>query len=112
MSITSTFVPTHPESEIADEFLPLLPSIRKSALFAFRRRRFEERSEAVAEVIASAYAAFVRLIERGKREVAFPTALVRFAIRQFHAGRRIGTSVNRHDLMSPARPYDAPPYVG
>lgn len=35
MSTASTFVPTHPESEIADEFLPLLPSIRKSALFAF-----------------------------------------------------------------------------
>ena len=56
MSTASTFVPTHSESEIADEFLPLLPSIRKSALFAFRRRRFEERSEAVTEVIASAYA--------------------------------------------------------
>lgn len=83
-------------------FLALLPKIRSYARKAFRHLGVEAREEAVAEVTANAYAAFDRLVERGKLDVVFATALVRFAIRQFHSGRRVGSRFTIRDVTSPA----------
>jgi hypothetical protein len=83
-------------------FLALLPKIRRYARMAFRHLGVEAREEAVAEVTANAYAAFDRLVERGKLDVVFATALTRFAIRQFHSGRRVGSRFNIRDVTSPA----------
>lgn len=92
-----------PRSEERQElFLALLPKIRRYARMAFRHLGAEAREEAIAEVTANAYAAFHRLVERGKLNVVFATALVRFAIRQFHSGRRVGSRFNIRDVTSAA----------
>lgn len=81
-------------------FLAMLPPIREQARFAFRKMRPEAKEDAVAEVICRACAAFARLVERGKAHVACPTALAKFAIRQFRAGRRLGCRLNVRDVSS------------
>ncbi len=83
-------------------FLVLLPKIRRYACRAFRRWSAEAREDAVAEVVANAYVAYVRLVRRGRGELAFATVLARYAIRQFHDGRRVGSRFTVRDVMSKA----------
>jgi hypothetical protein len=95
--------PVDPRSEERQElFLSLLPKIRRYARMAFRHLGAEAREEAIAEVTANAYAALHRLVERGKLNVVFATVLVRFAIRQFHSGRRVGSRFTVRDVTSAA----------
>jgi hypothetical protein len=89
-------------SSAEDRFLELLPTIRRVARIAFRGWGAEAREDAVAEIIANSFAAFARLVARGKVDVAFGTALARYAIRQFHGGRRVGNRFTVRDVMSPA----------
>jgi len=77
-----------------------LPAIEKHARIAFRRLKREAREEAVAEVVANAMVAYVRLIERGRQDVAFATPLANFAIAQYHDGRRVGAQLNVLDVTS------------
>jgi len=86
---------------VQDQFLRMLPVIRRQAHIAFRGQRPEAREEFVAEVIANAYCAFIGLARRNKLAVAFATPLAQFAIRQVRAGRRVGCSLNSNDLLSP-----------
>ncbi len=83
------------------DFLEMLPTIRRVASWAFRRLRRAVREDLMAEVIASAFAAFRRLVERGKAALAYPTVLAWFAIRQVRAGRRLGSPTNSRDVLSP-----------
>ena len=83
------------------QFLTMLPQIRRQARIAFRDRRTDAQEELIQEVIANAYCAFAQLVRRGKRAVAYPTPLAQFAIRQVRAGRRVGSRLNRKDLLSP-----------
>lgn len=83
-----------------ETFLRLLPAIRRQASAAFRRQCSALREELVQEVIANAFQCFARLVARGKAELAYATALARYGIRQVRAGRRVGTSANKHDLTS------------
>lgn len=78
----------------------MLPRIRNYADYAFRRLNLDAKEEAIAEVTAGCYVALVRLAERGKLESAFPSVLVRYAVRHFHAGRRVGSSSRSDDVMS------------
>ncbi len=82
------------------EFLCLLPAIRRQAFVAFRRQRFGQREELVSEVIANAFQCFTRLVARGKADLAYATPLAQFAIRQVRAGRRVGSSANKKDITS------------
>ena len=91
----------HRTEFVQGQFLTMLPMIRRQAYIAFRGQRPEVKEELVAEVIANAYCAFVRLVHQGKQSVAFPTPLAQFAIRQVRAGRRVGCSLNSNDLLSP-----------
>jgi hypothetical protein len=50
--------------------------------------------------MANAFAAYVRLVELGKASLAYPTVLARYAVMQFHAGRRVGTNSNVRDVLS------------
>ncbi|HTQ39383.1 MAG TPA: hypothetical protein VMJ32_10160 [Pirellulales bacterium] len=86
---------------VQDQFLAMLPQIRRQAGIAFRDRRAEAREELIQEVIANAYCAFAQLVRRGKQAVAYPTPLAQFAIRQVRAGRRVGSRLNKQDLLSP-----------
>jgi hypothetical protein len=45
--------------------------------------------------------AFVRLVELGKADLAYPTVLARYGIAQFCDGRRVGTRLNIQDATSP-----------
>lgn len=85
-----------------DRFLELLPQIKRQASRAFRNFQPAEREELVQEVIANTYVAFTRLVELGKQELAYATPLAMYAVRHVRSGRRVGTRVNKRDVLSPA----------
>ena len=82
-------------------FLAMLPAIEAQARFAFRHLGPEAREDAIQETIANALVAFVRLVQREKANVAYPTALARYAVAQIHDGRRVGNRLNVRDVLSP-----------
>jgi hypothetical protein len=76
------------------QFAGALPAITIAAEFAFRRRRRQDREEAVAEVRAAAWSAWHGLLERGKDPLAVGIwGIAANACRYVRNGRRIG---NRH----------------
>ena len=81
-------------------FLQLLPRIRSQAQSRFRHLAPEAREEATAEVIASALVSYARLVALGREDRAYATTLVRYAVAQFRAGRRVGCRMNGHDVTS------------
>lgn len=102
--------PTRPTEEQSsqwqDEFLKLLPTIKRNARCAFRHLPSEAREEAIAEVVASTTCAYERLHERGEPHRAFGSVLCKFAVAQYHAGRRVGSPTNSRDVCSPSRHCD------
>ena len=82
------------------KFLAMLPLIRRHAAVSFRHLDAEARAEAVQEVICNALAAFRRLVELGKVDVAYASPLARYAVAQVRAGRRVGASLNCKDISS------------
>jgi hypothetical protein len=84
----------------APAFEELLPSITKQARIAFRDKPRSEREELIAEVVANCFVAYVRLVQRGLGHVIYPTPLAAYAIKQIHAGRRVGTKLNVRDITS------------
>lgn len=81
-------------------FEPMIPAIRQQARYAFRNMRPEAKADAIAEVLASCCCAYARLVERGMAHVANPSALTRYAVRQFRDGRRVGNKLNVRDVTS------------
>ena len=79
----------------------MLPRIRRQALVAFRDRGAEARQELAAEVVANAFCAYIRLVRRGKHDLAYATPLAQFAIRQVCDGRRVGGRLKATDILSP-----------
>jgi hypothetical protein len=79
----------------------MLPAIREQARFAFRQMSRDARKEAIDEVAANALVAYARLVELGKEDVAYPTPLARYGIAQVRYGRRVGSSLNSRDVLSP-----------
>lgn len=100
IAIVPTIGSSHVSQQTSKAFEAMLPSIHKVAVFAFRKVRPSRRQEMLADVIAKAYAAFLRLVERGLEALAYPTVLAKYAIRQVWAGRRIGCRQNVRDVMS------------
>ena len=92
---------SHGTEIVSDQFLAILPQIRRQASIAFRSLRGEVREDLICEVIASAYCSWVRLMAQGRGEIARPTPLAKYALRQVRAGRRIGSRLNSHELLSP-----------
>ncbi len=82
-------------------FLAMLPTIRRCARHAFRHMPPEAREESIADVVANALTAFIRLVDRGQVELAFPTALAKYGIAQHRCGRRVGVKLNVKDITSP-----------
>ncbi len=92
---------TEPETTTwQEEFLEMMPTIEKLACFAFRDLGEEKKEEATSEVVANAMCAFRRLHERGQVQRVFASALARFAIKQLHDGRRVGTPQCSRDVFS------------
>ncbi len=73
------------------QFEAALPAITSAARYAFRRRRPQDRDEAVAEARACAWKAWRGLVERGKDPVAVGVSgIAGYAVRHVINGRRIG----------------------
>lgn len=85
---------------ITARFLALLPAIREQARFAFRHEKPERRQELIAETIANAFVAFVRLMNRGLDDLIYPTPLTTYAVKQVRDGRRVGNRLNCRDVSS------------
>jgi hypothetical protein len=100
MIATLTVGPEANRSATQPDFLAMLPAIRRVASYTFRHLRRAVREELIAEVVANAFAAFRRLVERGKSALAYPTVLAKFAIRQVRDGRGVGQERNVLDVMS------------
>ena len=97
--------PANPKSHynhdaVNEKFEQMLPRIRLMSLHAFRDKDHELRYELVAEVIARAYAAFVRLAKQGRADIGYATPLALFSIKQVKSGRRMGSSLNIKDVSS------------
>ena len=73
------------------QFEAALPAITNAARYAFRRRRPQDRDEAVAEARACAWKAWHGLVERGKDPVVVGVSgIAGYAVRHVLNGRRIG----------------------
>jgi hypothetical protein len=81
-------------------FLALLPSIIRQASRAFRHCKPEAREDAVVEVAANACAAYFRLFERGKADIAYATPLAQYGIRQVRDFRKVGSQLRVRDVLS------------
>jgi DNA-binding NarL/FixJ family response regulator len=82
------------------QFSAMLPRIRQQADFYLRRLPKEERTDAIQEVVASAFVSYRRLIERGKSDLAYASPLARYGARQYLSGRRVGNRLNVRDVTS------------
>ena len=83
-----------------EQFLQMVPAIKRYARIAFRSLQPHDREEATSEVVCSAFCAFRRLARLGKQQLAFATPLARFAVAHFRAGRRVGSKLNSNDVAS------------
>ena len=82
-------------------FLTILPRIELHALVYFRGLRCPHRKDdAVAETVALAWRWFVRLVERGKDPLSFPTVLAAYAARAVRCGRRVCGQGGGKDVLS------------
>ena len=100
--IETLFVCQNESRPVAEhDFLEMLPTIHGAASYAFRHLRRAVREDLIAEVIANAFAAFRRLIERGRAALAYPTVLAKYAIKQVREGRRVGCKRSVLDVLSP-----------
>jgi len=82
-----------------EQFLQMMPTIKRHARLAFRNLQPQDREEATSEVVCNAFCAFRRLAALGKQQSAFATPLARFAVAHFRAGRRVG-KLNSNDVTS------------
>jgi hypothetical protein len=83
-----------------DQFLALLPAIRRNARRAFCHLGVEAREESVNATVAHAWAAFVRLCKLGRSEIAYASPLAAYAIARVREGRSIGNHLNARDVTS------------
>ena len=91
----------HVSDQTAEAFEAMLPTIQRTASFAFRHVARCRRRELVQDVVAKAYVAYVNLVTSGKAALAYPTVLAKFAIRQTRDGRQVGCRRSVFDLLSP-----------
>jgi hypothetical protein len=82
------------------QFLEMLPLVQRLAAVAFRDFRAEARQEAIAEVVAHAFAMFVALVKRGRENLAYAPALAGFGIRRVRVGRQAASRLNIKDVSS------------
>ena len=78
----------------------MLPAIIAHAKIAFRYLRPEARGEAVQEVVCNALKAFARLVQLKKVDLAYPSVLARFGVKQVKDHRKVGGHLNINDVMS------------
>ena len=82
-------------------FLAMVPIIHEYARGAFSRCNPEAQQDLIQEVIANALVAYVRLFQRGRISLAYPTVLARYGIAQVKDGRRVGNKLRIGEVLSP-----------
>ena len=97
-SLESQASSTDPDRDA--KFLAMLPRIRRQAAFCLRHLPRKDRAEAIQDVVASSFVSYVRLIERGKADIAYAGPLARYGACQYLSGRRVGNRMNGHDVTS------------
>jgi hypothetical protein len=81
-------------------FMAMAPAIESHAKIAFGYLDAEARDEAIQEIICNACCAYARLVELGKTNLAYPSALARFGVAQTREGRKVGGRLNIRDVSS------------
>ena len=89
-----------PQADRHDQFMSLLPAIRRHARVAFRHQGIDAREEAVNSTVAHAWAAFVRLCELGRADLVYASPLAAYAVARVREGRSIGSRLNARDVTS------------
>jgi hypothetical protein len=79
----------------------MMPAICLHARINFRHLDPEGREEAVQNCLTNAMVAYLRLYELGKVELAYPSALARYAVAQTNDGRVTGGHLAIRDVSSP-----------
>jgi hypothetical protein len=88
-----------------EQFTAILKAVEIAARYAFRRRRRQDREEAVAEARAAAWSAWHGLIRKGKDPVEVGvTGIANNAIRGVRNGRRIGNRTCGRGVMDVQHP--------
>ena len=82
------------------QYLAMLPAILRYARFASRDLDADAREEFIQAVVANTLAAFVRLVELDKADLAYAGPLANYAVAQIRAGRQVGTRANVRDVSS------------
>jgi hypothetical protein len=93
--------PTRHLSAPSVAFLTLLPTIERHVGYAFRRVPSPFREDVLQEALVTAFVAYRRLVDRGRRDQVFATPLARFAVFHVRDGRRVGSRRNRFDVSCP-----------
>ena len=98
-----TVSPTTPPSpQLHTAFLSILPRIETHARVCSRGLRCpHSREEFRAEVVALCWQWFLRLVEKGKDPLTFPTTLAAYAARAVRSGRRLTGQERSKDALSP-----------
>src|SRR5262249_23924812 len=95
-------LPARPLQALHAPFLSLVPRIRLHGCVYFRHVRSTfTKEELLAEMVAICLRWFVRLIERGKAPLQFPSALAGYAARAVRSGRRLVRQERARDVLSP-----------
>jgi hypothetical protein len=81
-------------------FMQMLPTIHAYARGAFAYLNPEARQDLIAEVVANALVAYVRLYQQGRVALAYPTVLAHYGVAQVRDGRRVGAKLNIKDPLS------------
>ena len=88
-----------------EKFTASLKAVEDAARFAFRRRRRQDREEALAEARAAAWSAWHGLIRKGKDPVEVGvTGIANNAVRNVRQGRRIGNRTCGRGAMDVQHP--------
>lgn len=80
--------------------IDFLPLVRSVASHAFCRLDPAAREDAIQEVIANTTVGFESLVARRQSQFWLIKPLAKFSVRQWKAGRRVGSSANKNDVMS------------
>jgi hypothetical protein len=81
-------------------FLAMLPAIEEQTRIALAKCPRHEREEARQAILTYAAVAVARLFQLDKAHLACPAPLVAFGLKQYRAGRIVGTSLNCKDVGS------------
>jgi DNA-directed RNA polymerase specialized sigma24 family protein len=77
------------------------PMVEKHARYSFRGLSRGACEEMVSECVAVAWAAFVRLVDRGKNPADFASTIGRYAVRHVKSGRYVDGVESGKDVLSP-----------